>query len=371
MHSTGLLVGVLLAGCATQGSRLESSAGLRTQAVPAFDPGAFGLTVEPGAISEQASILRAQLSGKDVLGLFALSSQYELQRGNRQQDANVFGRQLLTQGLQGQLPLPLTSPISIRLESQLEQRLTEAGVHDDLISNAELRWREEGAELLLRAADQSGDSNTGCSLDASLTQKSSALARSWLAGAQDFGISGRLCHRSVVGASQQQAKIISAQLRWRDDLGSRRLRVSHALVRQQDERAAPSPQALEPSSAGLEIGARNSIELQGWTLRQEVALRSDSAAAAPIGWALRTEISRNVFQVPVTASWQRSDARVWSVALDQPPGYAASVALDLTAPAQTWLLPGMAANLSYYRIQPALRTADLDEQIRLGLSLGW
>jgi hypothetical protein len=357
---------LLLPACAAQPgkARLTGFGDAIDRVVASDAAGTFNLAVSPLAVGDQPSIVSAQLAGSEVFGLLNLSSQYELQRGNSKQDANVFGTQRFSQGLQGSLPLLVVSPLNFKLSRRIEQQWTGSGLLEQQRSTAQLRWSEDDVQVAVDAHQQSGQSHYSCGLDASVTSATPVLLSPWAGNARDIGISGKLCQRNLSGLPSQQAEIVSAQARWRDDYGSRRLRISHAQVRDM----AAGDDAV---NAGIEVGAHNVFEVDGWKWKQELAVRPAEAAASAAAWAARTELSRSFFQVPVTASWQRRDASVWSIGADQAPGRETSLGLDLSTPVQQWLAPGIGANVSYHRLQSAEADAQVDEQIRLGLSLDW
>lgn len=75
--------------------------------------------------------------------------------------------------------------------------------------------------------------------------------------------------------------------------------------------------------------------------------------------------------MPVTARWQRSELAIWSLGQAQAPGREASLGVDLSAPLRQWLSPNAGAELSYHRLDPDDPAQSADDQLRLGLSLGW
>lgn len=339
-----------LAGCASGPERAERSA--------------VSLAVQSSAPQQQASLLQAELAGDELLGLFRLDSRYQVQQADRRQDTSALGQQSLSQGLQTRLPLPLGTPLQLDLSHRLEQRWTETGLLDARRQAASARWSGGGLQFALDARRSSENSTYDCGLDASLQAALPTLPR--VVSGRGLQLGGQLCQRTLPGTVPQQAQILSAQTAWDDAYGQRQLRVSHALVRELPGRARG-----DGGQSGIEVEARHAIDLGGWSLSQQFALRPADEASQPMSWASRSEVSRRVLKVPVTASWQRSETAIWSLGAAQVPGREASLGVDLSAPLRQWLSSNAGANLSYHRLDPADPSQSADDQLRLGLSLGW
>ena len=83
---------------------------------------------QPAASGTAAAAKRAQLEGNEILGLFTLESNYQLEQADRQRQADSFGRQSFSQGAQARLPLPLGEALQLDFSNRLEQRWTQSGV---------------------------------------------------------------------------------------------------------------------------------------------------------------------------------------------------------------------------------------------------
>lgn len=362
-----LILLLSLAGCATtpeSATRVASVTRL-TDAPERFEGGPLALTVTPPALRDDAALVRAELEASELLGLLDISTRYGVLPGNRALDPDTVGRQSLAQELGTRLPLPFGSPLRLGVSSQIDQRLTPQGVLAEQTRSLKARWNEGELRFALDARQSDAAVDGGCMVDASLSAPTPEELRLYAADAKGLQLGGQLCQRALPGALPREARIVSASTAWDDAYGARRLRVSHASVR---ESHAP---ARAPEESAVELGASHAIELAGFSLSQEVALRSAQRREQAAGWAAKSELRRKVYRVPVTASWQRHDASVWSLGGAQPAGYETSLGFDLSAPLQQWLSRNSGASLSYHRLSPDDRKASLDEQLRLGVSLGW
>lgn len=331
-------------------------------------PDGFAFDLQRSGAAGQPGHLQALAGGQRLLGVFDLQSQYEARQADRRQDAAGLGQHSLSQGLAAALPLPLGSPLQLGLSGRLEQRWTDSGLATARQRTARARWSEGGMQLAVDAHRSSESRDYDCGLDASL---STAVPESWRmasASADDLRLGGQLCQRSLPGATPQQARILSAQTGWKDGSGSRQLRLSHAVVR---DPALPA----ERSAAGngnVELSAQQAMQLGGWSLSQAFAVApAESSASRDAAWAARSELSRAVLGLPVTARWQRSEAALWSLGGAPQSGRETSLGLDLSRPLQQWLSPASGATLSYHRLDPTMRGTSGDDQVRLGVQLGW
>ncbi|MDO9451880.1 MAG: hypothetical protein Q7J29_03375 [Stagnimonas sp.] len=353
-----LLYGLMLAGCATppmQQSTLDAAGA------------PFAFTVTPQALRDQPSLLQAQVSGSEVLGLFNVSSHYDVQQADRQQDARAIGIQSLAQSFQTAVPLPQGSALQLDVSNHLEQRLSQDGLLAAQRRALNARWNDGDLRFALNASASTDASSAGCGLDASLTAPLPNALRSVTADASDLRVNGQLCQRTLASGVPQKAQILTAETAWDDDFGARGIRVSRIAVRD----LATGEDAAGTGSSGFELGAQHAIELGGWAFSQGVTVRQANGAQQAGGWAARSQLSHRVYRVPVTASWQRHDAAVWSLGSLQQAASETSLGFDLSAPLQHWLSQNAGAKLSYHRIDPADKKAALDEQIRLGVSVGW
>ena len=352
------LIAATLASCASKPAREPKP------------PDGFAYGVQSATPADRPSSLQAQAAGSGVLGLFDFASIYQARQADRRQDATGLGQHSLSQGLSAALPLPLGTPLQLGLSNTLEQRWTDTGLATAQQRAARARWSEGGVQLAVDARRSSEQRDYDCGLDASL---STAIPDAWRAAtaqAEDLRLGGQLCQRSLPGASSQQARILSAQTGWKDSYGSRQLRLSHAVVR--DQMLLPGERASTTGNGNVELSAQQALQLGGWSLSQAVAVApADPAANGDAAWAARSQLSRTVMKLPLTASWQRSEATLWSLGGAPVSGRETSLGLDLSRPLQQWLSPASGAKLSYHRLDPAGKAAVADDQVRLGLSLGW
>lgn len=332
------------------------------------DAGPFRAEVQPIQLGNQPTITQAKLVGQDVLGLFTTQSSYDIERGNQRQDANVYGRQQLAQSVKGALPLPLTTPLQLNLSANSEQTVTAAGIQEQRNETAQARWSDLGLRFALDAKTSNAFSN-GCSLDTSLSAAPPEVLRRLTANASDLALGGQLCSRLPANGTAQQAEIVSARANWNDSFGARRLQVLHSVVREAGS-VSDSSAADAGAEGTVELGAANKINFAGWSLSQEVAVRP-SQEQQRSGWAAKGQLSRTIAHLPITASWQQSDANIWSLGANPFTGRETSIGIDLSRPLRQWLTPGSSASLSYNRVQPLVINASPDEQIRLGVTLGW
>lgn len=326
------------------------------------------LAVQPLALGHQPSLLRAQLEGNEILGLFTLESNYQLEQADRQRQADSFGRHSFSQGAQARLPVPLGEALQLDFSNRLEQRWTQSGVLAAQQRQARAHWREGDLRLVVDARRSSEAASYDCGLDASLSAPVPATLHALAGGPRELQLGGQLCQRSLPGVPTQQAQILSARTGWDDAYGRRSLRLSHAVVH---EAARADATDIAASARGIELAAQHAFELAGWSLSQEVALRPAEDGSPSSGWAARSQLSRRVLHMSLTASWQRSDAAIWSLGGAPTPGREASLGLDLSAPLRQWLSPNAAASLSYHRLDPDAQQLDTDDQLRLGVTLGW
>ena len=333
------------------------------------DAGPFRAQVTPIQLGNQATITQAKVVGQDVLGLFTTQSRYDIERGNQQQDANVYGRQQWVQSVKGSLPLPLTAPLQLNLSANSQQTVTAAGIQEQRNETAQARWSDLGLRFALDAKTSNAFTNA-CSLDTSLSTAPPEALRRMTANASDLSLGGQLCSRLPTSGVAQQAEIVSARANWNDTFGSRRLQVLRSVVREAGSEADPGADGSIGAEGAIELGAANKISLAGWSLSQEIAVRPAQEQQRS-GWAAKGQLSRTIAHLPITASWQQSDANIWSLGANPFTGRETSVGIDLSRPLRQWLTPGSSASLSYNRVQPLAVNASPDEQIRLGVTLGW
>lgn len=363
LSSFCLLYGLVLAGCAMSPMQQGRFADTVDAAGAPFE-----FTVTPVSLRDQPSLLQAEVSGTEVLGLFSLSSHYDVQQADRQQDVRAIGIQSLAQSFQTAVPLPQGSALQLDVSNHLEQRLSQDGLLAAQRRALNARWNDGDLRFALNASASTDASSAGCGLDASLTAPLPEALRSGTADARDLRVNGQLCQRTLASGVPQKAQILSAETTWDDDFGARRIRVSRIAVR--DLRMA-GEDGSSMGSSGFQLGAQHAVELAGWAFSQGLTVRQGNGAEQGGGWAARSQLSHRVYRVPVTASWQRHDAAVWSLGSVQQAASETSLGFDLSAPLQQWLSQNAGANLSYHRVDPADKNAALDQQIRLGVSLGW
>ena len=362
-----LLLLLSLTGCATTPEPVERAARITRSFDPPerFEGGPLALTITPPALRDDAALVQAELEASELLGLLDISTRYGVLPGNRALDPNTVGRQRLAQEFGTRLPLPFGSPLRLGVSSQIDQRLTSQGVLPEQTRSLKARWNEGELRFALDARQSDAAIDGGCMVDASLSAPTPEELHLYAAEAKGLRLGGQLCDRTLPGALPQEARIVSASTAWDDVYGARRLRVSHASVRESHALGRA------PGESTVELGASHAIELAGFSLSQEVALRSAHRREQAAGWAAKSELRRKIYRVPVTASWQRHDASIWSLGGAQPAGYETSLGFDLSAPLQQWLSRHSGASLSYHRLSPDDRNASLEEQLRLGVSLGW
>ena len=361
MRTTALLPLLLtvaaLAGCAGKPARTPKP------------PEGFAFDVQGANPADRPSSLQAQAAGSGVLGIFDVESIYQVQQADRRREAEGLGRHSLSQGLAAAVPLPLGGPLQLGVSSTLEQRWTDTGLATVRQRAARARWSEGGVQLAVDARRSSEPRDYACGLDASLSTAIPGAWRAATAQAADLRLGGQLCQRGLPGAGAQQARILSAQTGWKDRYGSRQLRLSHAVVR---DATLPGERPSETGSGNVELSAQQAMQFGGWSLSQAVAVApADPAAGGEAAWAARSQLSRTVLRLPLTASWQRSEATLWSLGGAPQSGREASLGLDLSRPLQQWLSPSSGATLSYHRLDPSARGTAADDQLRLGLQLGW
>lgn len=352
-----VLAAVALAGCASKPARKPKP------------PDGFAYGLQSATPADRPSSLQAQAAGSGVLGLFDFESIYQARQADRREDATGLGQHSLSQGFSTALPLPLGTPLQLGLSNTLEQRWSDAGLATAQQRAARARWSEGGVQLAVDARRSSEQRDYDCGLDASLSTAIPSAWRAATAHADNLRLGGQLCQRSLPGASAQQARILSAQTGWKDGFGSRQLRLSHAVVR---DATLPGERPSATGNGNVELSAQQALQLGGWSLSQAVAVApADPAATGDAAWAARSQLSRTVMKLPLTASWQRSEAALWSLGGAPVSGREASLGLDLSRPLQQWLSPSSGATLSYHRLDPAGKAATADDQVRLGVQLGW
>lgn len=346
-HCTALcLASLLLAGCAAVPERPQ-----------------WNGSVTPPALRPQAPLLQAELSGQEVLGVFNVSTQYDVQQGEGL--AEPLGQQRFAQQLDTRLPLPLGSPLLLGVSSHQRQALTASGLLAEQQRAVTAQWNDGDLRFALNAQSSNTAPTSHCGLDASLSTPLRGSLRRLTADADALRLDGQVCQRSGLDGGLQRAQIISAETQWQSAAGAQRLRLSRVVSRDLLQTVDTN------TSAGFELGAQQAVQWWGWSFSQDFTLRSSEGGEAASGWGLRSQLSRKLLRVPVMASWQRHDAGAWSAGGSALAGRELSLGFDLSAPLQRWLTPAAGANLAYRRLDPDDRRRALEEQLQLGLSLGW
>lgn len=348
-HRTALcFVSLLLAGCAAVDER------------PLWNG-----SVTPPALRPQAPLLQAELSGQQVLGVFNVSTQYDVQPGQGEGLVAPLGQQRFAQRLDTSLPLPLGSPLQLGVSRQQRQALTASGLLAEQQSAVSAQWHDGDLRFALNAQSSSTAPTARCGLDATLSTPLHGSLRRLTADADALRFDGQVCQRLGTDGGLQRAQIISAETQWQGATGAQRLRLSRVVSRD-------VLQAVDTdTSAGLELGAQQAMRWQGWSFSQDFTLRTPDGSAPAAGWGLRSQLSRKLLRVPVVASWQRHDAGAWSTGGSALAGRELSLGFDLSAPLQRWLTPTAGANLAYRRLDPDDGRRALEEQVQLGVRLGW